>query len=84
MFHFDDLKIEIIDDISLARPNIHYSFTCYKCRTSIYRKTVSLREEKNYFEVLARLFKEMEHTRIKARLNYTRQATIKESVNDGM
>ena len=76
VFHFDNLKIEKIDDEFITHPNIHYSFRCYKCRTFIFGKTITLREEKNYFEVIARLFKDMEHAKTKARLGNTRQSVI--------
>ena len=75
-----------VDTLTIAKirpytnPELHYGFRCVHCKTPIYYKNITLKEEKNYFEVIARLFRDMEHAKLKARLNYTRQSTIKESV----
>lgn len=82
IFDMDTQKIQ--DNIPFTDPVIHYGFRCVHCKTAIYYKTTKIREEKNYFEVLARLFKDMEHAKNKARLGGTRQSTIKESVNSDM
>jgi hypothetical protein len=76
-----DVKTEkVVPQIIFTDPVLHYGFRCVDCKHAIYSKTKKLKDEKNYFEVLANLFKDMEHAKIKARLNYTRQSTIKESV----
>lgn len=80
---YDVNSNKIVPHTPFSDPVIHYGFRCVKCSTPIYSKTKSMREEKNYFEVLANLFKDMEYAKIKARLGGTRQATIKESVKNG-
>ena len=62
-------------------PSIFFEFRCAHCQTTIYSKTKSIKDEKNYFELLSSLFREIDHIKTKARLNNTRQTTIKESVN---
>ena len=81
IFDLDTLKI--LPHIPFSDPIIHHGFRCIKCSTPIYQKTTKIKDEKNYFEVLAKLFKDMDHTKTKARLGNTRQATIKEVLKNG-
>ena len=74
VFDVDTLKIAKIRPFT--EPILHYGFRCAHCSTPIYYKTITLKEEKNYFEVIARLFKDMEYAKTKARLDNTRQSTI--------
>jgi len=81
VFNYDDKQN--IKRYSFAKPIIHHVFKCVKCSTGIYSRTTIIQDEKNYFEVLANLFKHMEYSKAKARLGNTRQSTIKETIKNG-
>lgn len=79
VFDCNTLNIQDLSSLQhFSHPNIHYRFKCSQCYTQIFGKTIAIKEEKNYFEVIARLFKDMEYAKTKARLGNTRQSTIKE------
>ena len=80
VFNYDD--IENTKRYAFAPPTIRHIFKCVSCSTIIYGRTTAIKEEKNYFEVLARIFKEMDYSKTKARLGNTRQATINGSVKN--